>query len=100
MGMTSNYRGRYGPPQRISLKKEVSAHMATFQVDRLQCKRGLVAMLIQGHTLGEMSKFVSDQNEQCAKSSINRYRRDKFIEGHIKKDGSIEVKEKEGSGSK
>lgn len=70
--------------------------MAIYQIDRLQCKRELIMMLIQGHTLREMAEFVARQGEQCTKSSIDRYLKQKFIDGHIFKDGSIELIEKEG----
>ena len=70
--------------------------MAVFQLDKLSCKKEVVTMIIQGHTLKDISDFISSRGEQCSKSSIDRYIKYKFIEGCIYSDGSMEVKEKEG----
>lgn len=70
--------------------------MRIYQVDRLQCKQELVTMIIRGHTLREMVEVVDSHGERCSKSSIDRYIKGKFIEGHIFEDGSVELKEKEG----
>lgn len=70
--------------------------MRAFQVDRLKCKRELVMMIVQGHTLREMVEFVESHGERCSKSSIDRYLKCRFAEGHIFEDGSLVLTEKEG----
>lgn len=70
--------------------------MRSFQVDRLKCKPELVVMLIQGSTLREITEFVSQRGEVCSKSSIDRYRKSKLIEGRISANGNVEIKEREG----
>lgn len=70
--------------------------MRIYQIDRLNCKRELVMMIIKGNTLREMVEFATKRNEQCSKSAIDRYIKCKFIEGRINEDSSVEIKEKEG----
>jgi hypothetical protein len=40
--------------------------MRIFQIDRLNCKRELVMMIIKGSTLSEMVEFITKRDEQCS----------------------------------
>ena len=71
--------------------------MAVFKIDKLINKKEVVSMIIKGHTLIEITNYIKSCGETCSKSSIDRYIKQKFIEGHIYSDGMVMIKEKEGN---
>jgi len=70
--------------------------MAIFKIDKLKSKKEVVSMIIRGNTLKEITNYIKSNGEMCSKSSIDRYIKQKFIEGHIYANGMVMVKEKEG----
>lgn len=70
--------------------------MRPSQVDRLRCKRELMAMLIQGRTLRKMTSLISVREEQYSQPAVTHYLKGKFVEEYIYQDDSVVIEEKEG----
>ncbi|MCC5912219.1 MAG: hypothetical protein JJT76_17530 [Clostridiaceae bacterium] len=68
-----------------------------FKIDGLRCKKVVIQMIIERETCTEISEAISSLGESCSPAAVDRYRRNKFVQGTINADRTIELVERQGN---
>ena len=64
-------------------------------VDKLNCKKDVILALLNGMAYSDIAEMIKSKGEECSRSAIHRYAKNRLVSVSVEENGSIKIKERD-----